>query len=312
VIYGLYRAMCTYRLWIIGVRNLVVEINVRYIKGMLAHLDIQPSASISRWILSILTFHFKLVHVKGSFHGPDGLSRRLQQPNDPEIESDDFEFEDWIDNLHGFMHIIQPLPGSRKEVFTGAQILSVEKSISEISQEEREYSNVPRSEKAEKDDRRIEEVRKWHKNLRRLENLSDSQYQAFMPYALKFFLDGNRLWKKDSHGEHKLVVLKERRLNVLKGVHDNIGHKRFYATCEILTQCFWWLHIKANIVWFLHTCHISQTQQTKKVLILPIVAMPAPLFGKVYMDTMHLPLSGGFSMLYKGDVRWFIGRNSEC
>jgi hypothetical protein len=41
---------------------------------MLANPDIQPSASINRWIVSILTFHFTLVHVKGTFHGPDGLS----------------------------------------------------------------------------------------------------------------------------------------------------------------------------------------------------------------------------------------------
>jgi hypothetical protein len=30
-----------------------------------------------------------------------------------------------------------------------------------------------------------------------------------------------------------------------------------------------------------------------KVLILPIVATPAPLFGKVFIDTMHLPPSSG-------------------
>jgi hypothetical protein len=74
-IYGLYRALRAYRMWVIGVRNLVIETDVRYIKGMLAHPDILPSASINRWILSILTFHFTLVHVKGTFHGPDGLSR---------------------------------------------------------------------------------------------------------------------------------------------------------------------------------------------------------------------------------------------
>ena len=56
---------------------------------MLANPDIQPSASINWWILSILTFHFDLVHVKGTFHGPDGLSRRPRQPNDPMEEEDE-------------------------------------------------------------------------------------------------------------------------------------------------------------------------------------------------------------------------------
>jgi hypothetical protein len=36
-IYGLYRALRAYRMWVIGVRNLVIETDARYIKGMLAH-----------------------------------------------------------------------------------------------------------------------------------------------------------------------------------------------------------------------------------------------------------------------------------
>jgi hypothetical protein len=68
----------------------------------------------------------------------------------------------------------------------------------------------------------------------------------------------------------------------------------------ILTQQFWWPNIKANIVWFLHTCHICQIQQTQKALIPPVVATPAPLFAKVYIDTMHMPRLGGFSYVVQG------------
>jgi RNase H-like domain found in reverse transcriptase len=76
-IYGLYRTLRALRLYIIGVRNLVVKTDARYIKGMLSNPDIQPSTSINHWLVSILMFHFTLVHVKGIVHGPDGLS---QQP----------------------------------------------------------------------------------------------------------------------------------------------------------------------------------------------------------------------------------------
>ena len=107
-IFGLYRALRNLRLYVIGVRNLIVETDARYIKGMLQNPDIQPSASINRWIVSILTFHFTLVHVKGAVHGPDGLSRRPRQPDDPEEDEDD-EFDDWIDELHGFIHMLQPI-----------------------------------------------------------------------------------------------------------------------------------------------------------------------------------------------------------
>jgi len=79
------------KLYLIGLRNLIVKIDVKYIKGMLANPDIAPSASINRWIIGILMFHFTLVHVPGSHHGPDGLARRRPQPGDVDKPNDDFE-----------------------------------------------------------------------------------------------------------------------------------------------------------------------------------------------------------------------------
>jgi hypothetical protein len=61
-------------MFLMGVRNLIVEVNARYIKAMLNNPDIAPLASINQWIVSILTFHFKLQHVPGKSHRPDGLS----------------------------------------------------------------------------------------------------------------------------------------------------------------------------------------------------------------------------------------------
>ena len=50
----------------------------------------------------------KLVHVKGTFHRPDGLSYQLLQPSNPKPNDSDNEvFEDWINRMHGFMHHVQ-------------------------------------------------------------------------------------------------------------------------------------------------------------------------------------------------------------
>src|SRR5882672_3653782 len=64
-IYGLWRALQAYQLYIIGVKNLRVEIDARYIKGMLNNPDIQPGAAVNRWIVGIKLFQFELVHVPG-------------------------------------------------------------------------------------------------------------------------------------------------------------------------------------------------------------------------------------------------------
>ena len=104
--YGLYHALRTLKHYLIGIRNLIVEVDAKYIKGMLQNPDIAPSASINYWIVSILIFHFTLVHVPGTHHGLDGLSRQRPQPGDEEKPQDDFE--DWIDNVNGFMHFLNP------------------------------------------------------------------------------------------------------------------------------------------------------------------------------------------------------------
>ena len=48
------------------------------------------------------------MHVKGAVHGPNGLLCRPRQPDNLE-EDDDDEFDNWIDKLHGFMHMLQPI-----------------------------------------------------------------------------------------------------------------------------------------------------------------------------------------------------------
>src|SRR5882672_7048011 len=62
-IYSLWHALQAYWLYIIGIKNIQVEINVSYIKGMLNNPDIQPGHVVNRWIIRIKVFQFKLVHV---------------------------------------------------------------------------------------------------------------------------------------------------------------------------------------------------------------------------------------------------------
>ncbi len=111
---------------------MIVETDAKYILGMLRNPDSVPNAAINRWIEAILLFHFKLVHVPGKVHGPDGLSRRDFQPGDDEygrleedmeVEHDPLEydasqepvplefeeFSDRIDTRHGYVTITRAL-----------------------------------------------------------------------------------------------------------------------------------------------------------------------------------------------------------
>jgi hypothetical protein len=161
-LYGLYRALSALRFYLIGIRNLIVEVNARYIKGMLMNPDVAPSASINRWIVSILTFHFTLVHVAGIHHGPDGLSRCPLQDEDSVID-DEADFRDWIDQLHRFMHQINPISTS---VFPSPRSLPTFALSSDLSKgKDVSYDDIPHTENSKKDDVRLLRVQQWLDNM---------------------------------------------------------------------------------------------------------------------------------------------------
>jgi hypothetical protein len=90
-LYSLFHALHAYCIYIIGVKNLIVEVDAKYLNGMLNNPDIQPNATINQWIAGIPLFYFKLVHVPAIHHtATDSLSHRLPAPEDLP-ETDDFE-----------------------------------------------------------------------------------------------------------------------------------------------------------------------------------------------------------------------------
>ena len=86
-LFGLFRTLRATKHLLYGVRNLVIETDAKYIKGMLQHPDEAPNAAINRWIEEILMFHFTLRHVEGKTFGADGLSRRPAHEGDEEYDN---------------------------------------------------------------------------------------------------------------------------------------------------------------------------------------------------------------------------------
>ena len=82
--------------------------------------------------------------------------------------------------------------------------------------------------------------------------------------------------------------------------HDDADHRGYYTTHAIAAERYWWPYMGHNIAWYIKTCHICQTQQMRQIAIPPIVATPAPLFTKMYMDTMHMLRSARFSYIVQG------------
>ncbi|KIK75464.1 hypothetical protein PAXRUDRAFT_172791 [Paxillus rubicundulus Ve08.2h10] len=96
-LFGLFCALHTVQVYTFRIANFTVELDAKYVKGMINNPDLQPNTTINRCIARILLFSFKLVHVPAEKHkGPDGLSHRPWADADPPILDD---HEDWLDTF---------------------------------------------------------------------------------------------------------------------------------------------------------------------------------------------------------------------
>src|SRR6266481_8566155 len=100
-LFRLYHTLRHFRLYIVGVQNLIVEVNAKYIKEMLNCPNLQPNAVINRWIGGILTYTFKLIHVPAkNFKGTVGLSWRRKADDDTKPEESNEDSDDDLDDFN--------------------------------------------------------------------------------------------------------------------------------------------------------------------------------------------------------------------
>ena len=99
-LYSLFCALQAVHIFVFGVNNFTVEMDAKYIQGMINNPDLQPNTTINQWIAGILLFSFNLIHTPAAHHtGADGLSHRPPLDEDPPEEDD---FKDWLDNSYSF------------------------------------------------------------------------------------------------------------------------------------------------------------------------------------------------------------------
>ncbi|TFY78454.1 hypothetical protein EWM64_g5561 [Hericium alpestre] len=302
-LYGLYRSLRMLKLWLIGIRSLIIKVDAWYISGMLNNPDLAPSTSMNHWIVGILMFQFTLVHVPGKKHGPDGLSRCCPQEDDaPELDDD---FDDWVDRAYGFVHMINVPQIGCDCPQLAQQLISTNVAAGDVvapplQDHLASYADVPRSEKSLLTDAWLHTVTDFLLHPIHPDGLTDWEYARFLRYCHDFFMKGGHLWKCDQKTMHKLVLPPPGRWAALIETHESAGHRGVAATALLLAVHFWWPFMGSDVAWFVCSCHICQAFQIRKVLIPPTVAVPTPLFAKMYMDTMHLPKSNNMQYLVQG------------
>ena len=140
-----------------------MEMNAKFVKGMINNPNVQPNATINRWIAAILLFDFEIRHVPADKHtGADGLSQR---PRAPEDEDPDEEFEEWLEDAMSLMYMEEWRPvvwygaqaGGQREDDGEVRVRMLGTEVLPVDEE----GLLPRSDVVEDKDRELHLI-KWY------------------------------------------------------------------------------------------------------------------------------------------------------
>jgi transposase InsO family protein len=282
-LYGLYRALRHFRLHIIGVQALIVEVDAKYIKGMLNEPDLQPNATINRWIQGILLFDFTLVHVPAiRFKGPDALSRR-PLADDEEIEPDE---DSWLDDIALFTGISQehyrPHSLSHYNPTYSYEPTSLPSVLGSTTSQEKN----------------LRDIFKFLSTFEAPYFERTAQRRKFVNRATQYFVRGDQMFKRIVGRPPLLVVFDaNKRVAILHNAHEELGHKGVQATFETIRYRFYWPHLYTDVKHHVQSCHECQVRSVKKMHIPITVSTPATIFVKVYVDIMKMPSAAGHKNL---------------
>ena len=260
-LYGLFRALRAYRLHLYGVKKLQVEVDAKYIKGMLNEPDLQPNATINRWIQGILLFDFQLIHVPADKHkGPDALSRR--EPEDKDF--DGLEDDSWVDDIALLVGIPQE----------AVQVLS---------------------DLLSKSDQLLADIFRFLTTLQ-FPELPNRQAKArFIRQVARYFVKDGVMYRRHSSQIPKKVIFRiSKRQDILYEAHEGLGHRGEYAVMQTCKERFYWPSMWNDIRKHVRSCHQCQIRSIRKVEIPLTVSMPVSLFVKLYLDIMYMPVAKGF------------------
>ena len=274
-LFGLYRALRHWRLHIIGVKNLRVEVDAKYIKGMLNEPDLQPNAAINRWIQGILLFDFALVHVPADKHkGPDALSRRALAEGETAEPDDD----SWLDNIALLTHF----PALHNDPFTATPCESTY-----------DPTTLPSCFSARiTQENMLSQIHHFLDTLETPTFKTVQKKRRFIAKAQEFLVKNNRLYKRNGDRPPLTVIrTPEQKLSILKQAHEGTGHRGIYAVTELIRQRYFWPYFRADIYHHIKSCHDCQIRSLKRTELPLTISAPTTLFTKIYVDIMHMPES---------------------
>jgi hypothetical protein len=266
---GLLKALKKLRVYLYGVRFTVeTDANTLVHQLNLPASDL-PGAVITRWIAWLRLFDFDVVHVSGEKNsGPDALSRRPRSSDD----SDDDEPEDDIEQM---------IEADMYAVWARAVRVAAAEAT-ELAEEgpfgERGYPWA--------------EIIEYLSNLRRPETMTSAEFRKFKNTATKFLLQKGHLYRRRCASEPpaKVIFMKEERLEILKALHDEGGHRGREGTFRKLAERYWWPRMYDHVRDYVKTCKECQLRARRRYEEPLRTVTVSAIWRRVGLDAVHMPM----------------------
>jgi transposase InsO family protein len=294
-LFGLFRALTEWSFYIIGSKKLQVEVDAKYIKGMLAQPDLIPAAPMNRWIQGILLFDFELIHVPATkFKAPDGLSRRM--PTEQEkLERGEEEYDDaWLDDI-ALLSMLE------HHDIEEARIYALKKGAHQVTKRNRSLRNTDtetdqESRTADREERELRDIESALETRRTPLHLKTKKDRArFLQKVKQYFLKDGAMFKYNRQRMPRQVVFeKQRRVKIMIKAHEELGHRGEYSVWELINKRFFWPKLRKDVHNHIRSCDPCQLRTTKKMQIPPTISAPTVLFQKVYIDVMVMENCQGY------------------
>ena len=280
---GLLKSLKKFRFWLFG-RFFSIQTDSQALVWLLNQPPNDlPNAMMTRWLAYIRLFDFDVAHVPGNKNGAaDGLSRRGRAPEDESDEDPDDYFESRLYSVSAEPSLMQ---------------------LIRVYLNEGEYDG---------DDLILGH---YLETLRRPDGMTDAQYQQFRKKSRNFFVRDGLLFKrgrKRGLPPRRVVGLARQRTEIIRRLHDEIGHRGKQATFEHVSRRYQWKGLYDDVANYVKFCEECQRRARNRFEEPLHPTWTVTIWEKIGVDIVYMPLSPdgyGFIVFARDDLSgWIEGR----
>ena len=279
---GILKALKKVRNYLYGI-HFTLETDAKVLAAQLnmAASDL-PGALLTRWLAWIRLFDFDVGHVAGIKHGAaDALSRRPPTKDDIEREKHEIDIDDFIESALNCIRV--------GDVWINVAAGSVvEEELDEEEEEDEDHLDGYWTEESHA-------IAHFLKTLRKPPGLDRKAFRGFKAKALRFQVSERTLFRRATKNtpQRRVVDDTSSRTEILKSLHDELGHKGREATYRKTADRYWWEGCYKDVQNYVLSCEECQRRSTTRSEEPMYATWTTALWQKVGLDIVYMQAAEG-------------------